>query len=121
MEEKWVEEEYYRKDKEALVEFRKEMIRKWERKKVDKIEDMVVDMIEGADKILLKKVKRKIGGEGDMEIREREWMNAEIREGIKYRRDLNRRKRKCKDEVSKPLKKNGRGKRKRFKDKSEKQ
>ena len=79
----WEEEEYYKKDQEAMEEFRKEMMEKWRGKKVEKVDVMISDMIEGAEKTLLKKVKRRVGVKGEEKVREREWMNPDIREEIK--------------------------------------
>ena len=95
---RWEEGEYYRKDEIALTEFREEMARKWSTKETTTVEEMIVEMIEGADKILAKKFKRRVAGVGEEKYEEKKWFNNEIREAIKKRRKLNRERRNCKDE-----------------------
>ena len=79
----------------ALTEFREEMTRKWSEKETGTVDEMIEEIIEGADKILAKKFRRRVG---DEKFTEKKWMNKEIIEAIKKRRKINKERRKCKDE-----------------------
>ena len=92
---RWVEGTYYRKDEMALAEFREEMTRKWSEKETGTVDEMIEEIIEGADKILAKKFRRRVGEE---KAAEKKWMTREIIEAIKKRRKINRKRRNCTDE-----------------------
>ena len=58
---------------------------------------MTLSMVEAADRILKKKIKKRVSEEGEWKRIESAWMNEEIREAWKERREINRKKRKCKN------------------------
>ena len=98
---RWKTGTYYRKDKDAMKEFGDEVEKRWREKKIEKVEEMVTDMKEAADKILKKNFKRRIGDEGGGKIVARRWMTDEIMKGMKERRRINRERRNCEDETKK--------------------
>ena len=87
---RWEEGEYMSKDKEALKEFREEMIKKWSDNDREKVGEMIVDMMEAADKTLKKKFKKRVAGHGKSKVEDKEWMTKEIRREMKERSRLNR-------------------------------
>ena len=60
-------------------------------------------MIEAADRTLKKKVRKRVSEEGIWRKIESPWMNEEIREAMKERKKINRKKRNCKDPKEKEI------------------
>ena len=95
---KYIMEEYYTKNKNKIKEWSERVKEKWkERGSNRNIIPMLKDMEEEGEKILKKKVKRRIGGREGRDI-ECEWMTDEIREVIKAIRKIRKEERKCNDE-----------------------
>ena len=92
----WEEIPYFSRKKEDLNLFVNEMENKLQAKKINRIEDMNKMMDETRQDKLKRKYKRKIGQES--KVKEPPWINEDIRIGIKERKELNRRKRKEKNE-----------------------
>ena len=100
---KWVEEEYYRKGESALKEFGEEVEKIWSTRNIESVEEMTLSMIEAADRTLKKKVRKRVSEEGIWRKIESPWMNEEIREAMKERKKINRKKRKCKNPKEKEI------------------
>ena len=94
---KWIEEEYYKKGEDALKEYGDEVENIWKNRKIESVEEMTLSMKEAADRILKKIIKKRVSEEGEWKRIESVWMNEEIREAWKKRREINRKKRKSKN------------------------
>ena len=89
----WIEKTYYSKKEEMVKDCATDVIKNWEEKENLNIDEICKDMKESADKFLKKKLRIKTGNKGKEKIIEEEWMKDEIRQNIKIRNILNRRKR----------------------------
>ena len=89
--------EYYTNDIEALIRFKNEVEERWTRTKVNNIKEMDESLVECANIILKRLHKRRVGTENDEKVLEKPWFTEEIRSEIKKKRDLNRKKRNCKN------------------------
>ena len=65
------------------------------------MEDMIIDMIEGADKVLKKKFRRRVAGEGEEKIEEKKWFNEKIKAALKKKKEIRYEWRYCKEEDKK--------------------
>ena len=54
---KWKSGTYYRKDRNAMKEFGNEVEKKWNERRVENVEEMVVDMKKAADKTLKRSLR----------------------------------------------------------------
>ena len=88
---KVVKEYYYKKDKESLKRLREELEGVWEVGMG--YEGMWGKLEEVQNRILRKERRRRTGIKEGEEIIESEWITEDIREGIKKRRELNRKSR----------------------------
>ena len=61
---KWIEEEFYKKGEDALKEYGDEVENIWKNKKIESVEEMTLSMVEAADRILKKKIKKRVSEEG---------------------------------------------------------
>ena len=73
----------------------------WSTRNIESRQEMILSMVEAADEILKKKIRKRVSEEGEWTRIECAWMNEEIRESIKKRRNINRKKRKCKNPIEK--------------------
>ena len=87
-------EYYYKKDAESLRQLREELEETWD---IGLSYEVLWGRLEEAqDRILKKQRRRRIGDKGGERIIESAWMTEDIREGIKKRRELNRKARNSK-------------------------
>ncbi|CAL4127218.1 unnamed protein product, partial [Meganyctiphanes norvegica] len=97
---KWTEDVFLKRDKKSVKENGEELERRWTENESRNVNDMISKMQEVQDILLIKKVKRKIGGEDNKEI-ECNWMTDEIRKEISKKRDIRKKLRRCENETEK--------------------
>ncbi|CAL4079479.1 unnamed protein product, partial [Meganyctiphanes norvegica] len=97
---KWTEDVFLKRDKKSVKENGEELERRWTENESRNVNDMISKMQEVQDILLIKKVKRKIGGEDNKEI-ECNWMTDEIRREISKKRDIRKKLRRCENETEK--------------------
>ena len=97
---KWIKREYFTTNKSALKIFREKLEQFWKDNKIQTINEMDKSILKVARDTLLRVYKRKMSGDEDKK-EERPWMNDNIREEMKLKREINRKKRNTKDEKEK--------------------
>ena len=97
---KWIKREYFTTNKSALKVFREKLEQFWKDNKIQTINEMDKSILKVARDTLLRVYKRKMSGDEDKK-EERPWMNDNIREEMKLKREINRKKRNTKDEKEK--------------------
>ena len=93
----WKYDEYYKKDEATLERFVQEIENEWTAGNIVNKEMEEQSIIKKADEVLKKKIRRKVGSEKKIES---VWMTDEIRDGLKRRREINRKKRFTTDGVA---------------------
>ena len=96
--EKWKTVKFLKKDKDSLVKLREELEEEWGKGGIIDKEMEDESLVEKANEVLGKTIKRKIGKNRKIESI---WMNDEIRKGMKKRREINRKHRNCKNLIEK--------------------
>ena len=91
--ERWETHEYYKTDKDSLEKYRKEVEKNLKYKQDISIEGLNAVLRDTANKILKRKYKKKIKGEGEDRREEQPWITEDIRQSIKLRKEYNRAKR----------------------------
>ena len=84
--ERWETHEYYKTDKDSLEKFRKEVEENLKGIQDICIEELNAVLLNTANKILKRKYKKKIKGEGADQVEEQPWITEEIRQCIKKRK-----------------------------------
>ena len=90
---KWHTNTYYSMKEADLKTFTTELKNKWENTENKNMQERLKDIEEIAEKNLKRVARRKIGGEKKFRIADKIWMNDEIRNEMKLKSQLNRRKR----------------------------
>ena len=93
--EKWKYVEYYKKDEEAMGRLRREIENEWREGNIEDKQMEEQSIMDKANEILKRKARRRVGTQDCVE---NVWMNDQIRDGIKKRRAINRRRRNATNE-----------------------
>ena len=96
---KEVKKTYYKVDEQSLWQFVKEMERRLEMKKIEQFEELNEAVKEVADQTLRATYCRKLNNNKD--IKEQPWISPEIREAIKKRKEINRKRRNTQSSIEK--------------------
>ena len=94
---KWIKREYFTTDKKALKIYREKLEQYWRNNKIETINEMDKSIMKIANETLLRIYKRK-QSDDDEKKEEKPWMNDKIRNEMKKKREINRKKRNTTDE-----------------------
>ena len=97
---KWIKREYYTTDKKALKVYRERVEEYWRNNNIETINAMDKSIMKIAKETLLRVYRRKQSDDEEMK-EEKPWMNDNIRNEMKKKRAINRKKRNTTDEKEK--------------------
>ena len=97
---KWIKREYYTTDKKALKVYREKVEEYWRNNNIETINAMDKSIMKIAKETLLRVYRRKQSDDEEMK-EEKPWMNDNIRNEMKKKRAINRKKRNTTDEREK--------------------
>ena len=86
-----MERVHYRRDREALQEVKEKILDSWQEGMG--YEEMWSRLEEVQDQVLRRKTRKRIGVKNGVEVEEAEWVTEELREGVKKKKERNRKKR----------------------------